>query len=81
MKLCVPGKDCNNCPLMNHTPENRRLALILNLAYNKFGDGFYKIVESQCPNLTCCPECRVDDFVHGEGCTLDHLIATKTEGE
>ena len=21
-------------------------------------------------NLTCCPECHVDDFVHVEGCTI-----------
>lgn len=64
---------------MNHTPETRRLALILNLAYRKFGDDFYQIVESQCANLTVCPECRIDDFVHVEGCTLDHLIATSTD--
>jgi len=81
MNLCEPGKDCNNCPLMNHTPETRRLALILNLAYEKFGDEFYKIVEFQCPNLTVCPECRIDDFVHVEGCTLDRLLGEAEDNE
>jgi hypothetical protein len=22
------------------------------------------------PNLTCCPECTSDDFIHVEGCTV-----------
>jgi len=25
-------------------------------------------------NLTCCPECHVDDFVHVEGCTLGNRL-------
>lgn len=79
MNLCKPGKDCNNCHLMNHTHETRRLALILNFAYRKFGDEFYDIVVSQCTNLTVCPECRIDDFIHVEGCTIDREVNRKVE--
>ena len=31
-------------------------------------------------NLTVCPECHTDDFVHVEGCSLDILL-TKELGE
>lgn len=26
--------------------------------------------ENGFPNMTCCPECHVDDFVHSEGCSI-----------
>ena len=25
-------------------------------------------------NITCCPECRVDDFVHVEGCSVGKAV-------
>ena len=75
--FCVPGKDCNECPLLENTPHNRYLYAILSTARDKFGDEFYLHVENICPNLTCCPVCRVDDFTHIEGCYLDREIATK----
>lgn len=69
-RLC--DEDCNHCPLL-HTPNTRHLAAILNAAYAIFGDTFYAIVEAMCPNLTVCPDCRIDDFCHieGESCVLD----------
>jgi len=63
-------EDCNNCSLLWETPSNRELTRILNLAYDKFGDEFHKLVNSNCPNLTVCVECHIDDFVHVEGCTI-----------
>ena len=67
-RLC--DEKCNECPLMNWHQNNRWLTFILNKANDKFGDEFYKIVQDCCPNLTVCNECRVDDFVHVERCTI-----------
>ena len=62
-------KNCNECPLIRH-PNSRLLTKILNDAFDVFGDEFYEIVRSYCPNMTVCYECRIDDFVHGEDCDL-----------
>lgn len=67
--LC--DEDCNNCPLIGH-PNSRQLTLVLNALHERFGDGVYEIVQSLCPNMTVCFDCRIDDFVHFESCeTLD----------
>ena len=79
--VCVPGQDCNSCPLVLDNKYNTRLYEILSKANDKFGDGFYLLVNGICPNLTCCPVCRVDDFTHVEGCWLDREIATKEESK
>lgn len=65
--LC--NEDCNNCKIVNDK-NNRLLSFILNKAFNKFGGNFYKIVQEACPNLTCCSDCRIDDFCHVEGCEI-----------
>lgn len=67
MPLC--DKKCNECSIINH-PNSRLLTRIFNEAYEKFGDEFYKIVQSHCPNMTVCYDCRIDDFCHGEGCKI-----------
>jgi hypothetical protein len=41
-----------------------QIARILNRMYMAFGNKVYKVVQSECPNLTCCPVCRIDDFCH-----------------
>lgn len=64
-KLC--DRDCNNCPIISH-PNSRMLTAILNKIYDEFGDDVYNIVESMCPNMTVCYDCRIDDFSHIEGC-------------
>jgi len=46
-------ENCNECPIVIHS---------------NIGDDFYEIVQSMCPNMTCCYDCRIDDFVHVEGC-------------
>jgi hypothetical protein len=43
---------------------------ILNELYNKFGNEAYHIIETNCPNLTVCYDCRIDDFCHIEGCEI-----------
>ena len=67
MKLC--DENCNNCPIILH-PNSRVLTKIMNDAYNAFGDEFYQIVEKNCPNLTVCYDCRIDDFCHVEDCEI-----------
>jgi hypothetical protein len=67
MRSC--NGDCNRCPIVNH-PNSRMLTRILNELYAKFGDGVYKVVQGNCPNLTVCYNCRIDDFCHIEGCGL-----------
>lgn len=66
LNLC-DGK-CNTCPIVNH-PNNRMVTRILNVLYNKNPD-IYVDVEYRCPNLTCCFNCHIDDFVHCGGCHL-----------
>lgn len=65
MKLC--DKDCNHCPIIRHS-NSRMVTKIMNEAYKKFGSEFYKIVQNNCPNLTVCFDCGIDDFCHVEGC-------------
>lgn len=60
------NEDCNNCDI----PNNRQLTVVLNALYERFGDEVYSIVQSLCPNMTCCPDCRIDDFCHDEDCEL-----------
>ena len=62
-KLC--DENCNECSLMLK-PNARILTKIFNQAYNKFGTEFYKIVQTLCPNLTCCYDCHIDDFCHDD---------------
>jgi hypothetical protein len=68
MKKNLCDKDCNNCPIINH-PNSKVLTVILNKIYDKHSD-IYKIVNDYCPNLTVCYDCRIDDFVHMDGCKL-----------
>lgn len=68
MKLLC-DKDCNHCPLTKHR-NSRLLSKILNELYYEFGSGVYKIIEKNCPNMTVCPICHIDDFCHKEGCII-----------
>ena len=67
MKLC--DENCNECPIIRHS-NSRMVTKVLNELLNKFGSGVYPIVQSLCPNLTCCYDCGIDDFYHAEGCEL-----------
>ncbi len=67
MKLC--NQDCNNCPVIGH-PNSRMLSSILNKLYAKLGDEVYNIVQKSCPNMTCCYDCKIDDFCHIEKCDI-----------
>ena len=66
LNLC--DSDCNNCPIILH-PNSRMVTRILNLLHTKHPD-IYKTVQDYCPNLTVCPDCRIDDFTHVESCKL-----------
>lgn len=52
--------DCNEC----EATENLQVALLINVLANIFGDEVCVITNSICPNMTVCPECRIDDFCH-----------------
>lgn len=71
MEIC--DGNCNNCPIILH-PNKRMVDLILNQAYEKFGGDFYHIVQKNCPNMTCCFDCGIDDFSHIQGCELIERI-------
>lgn len=66
------GDDCNRCYIK--TPYLHRVAYSilfkLYLYYRVNNEFIYRTTQSICPNLTCCPECRMDDFTHVEGCKL-----------
>ena len=65
--LC--DRDCNHCPLVIH-PNTRLLSALLNQLHHRFGEDVYRIVETACPNLTCCADCHIDDFCHVDGCEI-----------
>ena len=67
MQLC--DRNCNECPIISH-PNSRLLTRILNEAFEEFGEDFYLIVQKHCPNMTCCFDCRIDDFCHIEKCKI-----------
>jgi hypothetical protein len=69
--LC--NNDCNHCPIITH-PNSRMVSLILNAMYNKFGTEAYHIVQSHCPNLTCCFDCHIDDFCHMGNCDIINTL-------
>lgn len=57
---------CNECEII----RNRQLAFLLNFLVEKYGDEIISDVNKFCPNLTCCPDCRIDDFCHVIGCEI-----------
>ena len=67
IELCDAG--CDECPIIHH-PNSCMVTRILNVLYKKFGEEVYSVVQEHCPNLTCCYDCRIDDFCHMEGCLL-----------
>lgn len=56
--LC--DQDCNNCEAI----ENKQVAVLLNALALVFGEKVWWMANSVCPNLTCCPNCHIDDFCH-----------------
>jgi hypothetical protein len=70
MGIC--DNNCNECPVVGHE-NSRMITKILNLLVNEVGSGIYKTVQENCPNLTVCYDCRIDDFCHMEGCELDGI--------
>ena len=69
-ELC--DRNCNECPLMRES-NAKMITVILNVLLEHFGDGVYEVVQSLCPNLTCCFDCHIDDFWHIEGCRLSQM--------
>ena len=56
--LC--DRNCNEC----EASENKQVALLLNVLALRFGGEVWHITNRICPNMTCCPICRIDDFCH-----------------
>ena len=67
VKYC--DEDCNHCQLIINK-NSKMITRIMNEAYAKFGDDFHTIVQNNCPNMTVCFDCRVDDFCHETGCEI-----------
>ena len=65
LRFC--DEDCNNCEIHN----NRQFSLLINILHEMFGDDVYHATENCCPNMTCCADCRIDDFCHDEGCEIE----------
>lgn len=59
-------QNCNDCEAI----KNRQLAYLLNFLVEKYGEEVIQDVNRFCPNLTCCPDCRIDDFCHIRGCEI-----------
>lgn len=66
-RMC--DEHCNECPIVGH-PNSRLLTKVLNELVERFGSEAYAIVQRNCPNLTCCYDCHIDDFCHHEGCAI-----------
>ena len=75
------NENCNECPLMIYNDSNRQLSMILNLINDKFGKEAYNIIQDNCPNLTCCSDCRIDDFCHIESCEICEKIDSEKEND
>ena len=70
-------RDCNNCLPKADIHLRRMIYRVLTaISFNpEFDTAIDPIVNGICPNLTCCPECGVDDFCHVEGCEFaDSLV-------
>lgn len=67
------NEKCCECSLTQLDESNGRkqLDLLLNILVNIYGDDVIKIANKVCPNLTCCSDCRIDDFCHTMGCEID----------
>ena len=50
--------------------ETRRYKLLeyFVITSKKYGDYLYSYINATDANLTACPECGMDDFIHVEGC-------------
>lgn len=64
------NEKCCECPLMQDNGATRELVLILNKLVMIHGDEIIQEINEECPNLTCCPDCHIDDFCHTEGCEI-----------
>lgn len=66
---------CNGC---RNNRSSRASYRILQLI-NERDESIIKEINKICPNMSCCPECRVDDFCHVEGC--NYIIEGADLGE
>lgn len=78
--IALCDEDCNHCPIILH-PNSRMITRVLNELQEKFGDAAYQIVQGNCPNLTCCYDCRIDDFCHSEDCDIIKGIEEHPESQ
>lgn len=62
--------DCNTCSTLLGK-NSRAISFVLEALYQKFGEEAYRIIQDSCPNMTCCADCRIDDFSHVEGCEIE----------
>lgn len=70
------NNNCNECSLLfgateKEYNEHKQMYLLLDALEIAFGEGVTQIANMICPNLTCCPDCHIDDFSHIRDCEID----------
>lgn len=68
--------NCNECSLLFAEDEKsfnalKQMHVLLDALELAFGEGVTQIANMICPNLTCCPNCHIDDFSHFENCEIE----------
>ncbi len=71
--------DCNSCAVI-HSQNWITGYLVLARLARKHANVLREVNE-QCPNMTCCPECHVDDFSHTKGCAVGDALDTEPTSE
>lgn len=70
MKKCIT--DCNTCMIEGRCVTRRAYIILAKL--EREYPRTYDITQENCCNLTCCPECHLDDFCHFEGCSIGAML-------
>lgn len=60
--------DCNNCFIKGQVAHKKAYRILARL--DRLNKETYAITQELCCNMTCCPECHIDDFTHCEGCSI-----------
>lgn len=68
--LVTCATDCNNCKEL----QNRKVSYLILASLAMKSKDVYPFVNKMCPNMTVCPECRVDDFTHVESCSIGKML-------
>jgi hypothetical protein len=71
--------DCNHCVVVNDLNWVQIYLILARIV--RWDQESMEIINASCPNATVCPECRIDDFVHSENCSLGQKLDAEVEEE